>query len=361
MTAPREVDVVVVGGGPAGAAAAIELSRAGVGVALVERRAFPRAKVCGGCVGPQALACLEHLGLDPATLPGAVPVDRVRVAASGSSATLALPHGLAIERATLDDRLLSLAARCGVHVSTATRAEIQEPVGARRRVCLSPGRDLLACVVVRATGLPPAPVGATDARVGLGQTAPTLAGPAVGEVWMATGAAGYVGMARFGDGQLNVAASVAAASLAASPPGHLVDAILMEAGLDPLGWQTGWSGTRPLRADGLVEVEERVLPVGDAAGFWEPFTGEGIGWALEAGIDAAAPVARLARRWDDTVAERWLQDRRAWTRRAQSRSRLVAALVSTPRLARLALGVARRVPAAGQLLIPRAAPARLRL
>ncbi len=214
-----------------------------------------------------------------------------------------------------------------------------------------------ARVVLRATGLPPAAPGATDARVGLGSTRHSAAGPATSTVWMATGAAGYVGMARFGDGRLNVAASVRAAALSGREPGDVIDQILGEAGIDPLGWRDGWTGTRPLRASGLQQVEERVLPVGDAAGFWEPFTGEGIGWSLEGGIVIAPAAVRFAAEWDPIAVERWARDQQRWIRGLQSRSRAVAAITERPRAARLALGILRRVPAAGHWLIPDSLPA----
>ena len=56
-------DAVVVGAGPAGAMAAIELGRQGLATLLVERQAFPREKVCGGCLNSRSLAILQEVGL----------------------------------------------------------------------------------------------------------------------------------------------------------------------------------------------------------------------------------------------------------------------------------------------------------
>lgn len=356
----RRVEVLVVGGGPAGAAAAIELARLGADVLLVERRAFPRPKVCGGCLGPRAIACLRQLGLDPTRLEGAMPLDRVRVHVPGANAVLPLPEGIAVDRADFDQRLLVLAQEAGAEVWTEARARIDEEVAAGRRVRVE-GRDgvnvVVANAVVLATGLPSSPASAPGARVGLSQTRPVtgmLSGPPGGEVWMVSGTLGYIGMVRLAERRLNVAASIPASALGDSTPSARVDEILVEAGLPALGWHDGWTGTPPLHAHAPDLVENRVLPVGDAAGFWEPFTGEGIGWGLEAGI-AVAPVAlELGRHWDPQRAAAWMRDRHAWMRKVQTRSRTVAAISARPRIARVALGLIGRVPAAGRWLIPTA-------
>ncbi len=351
---------MVIGGGPAGAAAAIMLARAGADVLLVERRSFPRPKVCGGCLGPRAIACLHQLGFEPALIEGAVRLDNVRVHVSGAQAVLPLPQGLAVDRAEFDQRVLALVREEGAEVWTEARARIGEPSSAARsvQVELKEGaREIAASVIVRATGLPSSPVTVPGARVGLSQTrsvGDTLAGPPEGDVWMVSGALGYIGMVRFADGRLNVAASLQASALGNLSPGASIDEVLIDAGLSPLRWHDGWTGTPPLRAHPTEVVEERVLPVGDAAGFWEPFTGEGIGWGLEAGIAVAPEALELGRDWDPRRAAEWMRGRQAWMRKVQTRSRTVAAISARPRVARAALGLMRTVPAVGRWLIPTA-------
>jgi flavin-dependent dehydrogenase len=353
-------DVVVIGAGPAGAAAAIELCRAGARVLLAERASFPRDKVCGGCLAPRALACLDRLGIDARSLPGAAPLQRVQIAAGGSSARLQLAEGVVVSRAELDLRLLRAAERAGAEVRCRARAHVEELAGGLRRVRLDGAavcEHVEAPIVLLATGLPPANGSGAETRVGLGQTRGEAAGPMMGEVWMAAGRAGYVGIVRFGDGRLNVAASVRADALAsASGPGDLVDAILVDAGLTPLSWSAGWRGTRPLRRSAGGIRDERVVSVGDAAGFWEPFTGEGIGWALEAGITVAAPAMAMARDWTGGLALRWDRRHRAWMRRVQRRSRAVGFLAASPLLARASLAILRTVPPLGSWASPRTRP-----
>ena len=90
----QSADVVVVGGGPAGAAAAIELARRGRDVMVVDRASFPRDKICGDGLTAGALRRLEDLGLDPAAVPSWKPVEDVVVRSpSGHEVTFPLPRG----------------------------------------------------------------------------------------------------------------------------------------------------------------------------------------------------------------------------------------------------------------------------
>ncbi|MGQ0616474.1 MAG: NAD(P)/FAD-dependent oxidoreductase [Acidimicrobiia bacterium] len=115
-------EVAVVGGGPAGAAAAITLARAGRHVVLVDKAVFPRDKCCGDGLTAAALRMLEELGLDPATVPSWHVVDDIVMRSpSGYSVTLPLPRGQGLyaavaRRADLDAALLDVARGAGVEV-----------------------------------------------------------------------------------------------------------------------------------------------------------------------------------------------------------------------------------------------------
>src|SRR3954469_1448988 len=87
-------DVAVVGGGPAGAAAAITLARAGRDVVLVDKAGFPRDKFCGDGLTTSALRLLERLALAPADVASWQPVDDVAIAGpSGRTHHFPLPRG----------------------------------------------------------------------------------------------------------------------------------------------------------------------------------------------------------------------------------------------------------------------------
>src|SRR5688500_17080312 len=107
-------DVVVVGGGPAGAACAAAARRADPGsrVRVLDRADFPRDKVCGDGIAPEALDVLAGLGLDPAALTdGYACVARLRLRSPGGTTVerpMHRPAGV-VPRAVFDDRLLRTA------------------------------------------------------------------------------------------------------------------------------------------------------------------------------------------------------------------------------------------------------------
>lgn len=129
MTFPRHsadldpVDVLIVGGGPAGSAAAIELSQAGRRVALLERTLHAHHKVCGDFLSAEALSSLEALGLNAAHL-GAVPIERVRFAGPFGVSSATLPFAAqSLTRLVLDEALLHRACASGALVLRGHSAE----------------------------------------------------------------------------------------------------------------------------------------------------------------------------------------------------------------------------------------------
>jgi flavin-dependent dehydrogenase len=113
----RRTPALILGGGPAGSAAAIQLSRAGLAPHLIERSRGPRDVVCGAFLGWDALASLKPLGLEPEAL-GARPIDQIRLVSPEAVAEARLPHGAAgLSRRTLDEALLRAAADAGAEVT----------------------------------------------------------------------------------------------------------------------------------------------------------------------------------------------------------------------------------------------------
>lgn len=116
-------EVFVIGGGVAGCAAAIALSRAGRKVTLIEREPAPRHKVCGEFLSGEALEDLQALGIDAAAL-GAVPIPYVRLAAARRAAEAPLPFPAAsLTRKALDTALIAEAIAAGVRVEQGRSVE----------------------------------------------------------------------------------------------------------------------------------------------------------------------------------------------------------------------------------------------
>lgn len=146
-------EVLVVGGGPAGAAVAIQLARAGREVVLVEREAFSSDKVCGEFLSREAAEYLLALGLDPVTK-GAVVIDKLRLCIGDDVISLTLPFAaLSLSRRVLDEAMLVLAADSNVDVRRGLK--VQELTRARKggwAARLADGSELSASTAFLATG-----------------------------------------------------------------------------------------------------------------------------------------------------------------------------------------------------------------
>ncbi len=321
-------DVVTIGAGPAGSLASCLLARTGARVLLVERKAFPRSKVCGGCLNAHAVASLERAGLAARVRAlGAHPITEVRVHQRSRTVALPLPPGLAVSRPALDGELASAAIDAGVVFAPETTAlVIDEGMSPAhdgwRSVSLTPRRGsasiVRAHVVLVADGLSHSSLRACPslrslpargARVGVGGFAPAgIIETARGAITMAVGRHGYVGAVEVEDGRINVAAALDGGFLKAhASTGQALAAVLAEAGVpfEPRLDAVEWSGTIPLTRRMAHPASRRLFVLGDAAGYVEPFTGEGMAWAF-AGAEAVAPLAsRAIAGWHDDLAGAW--------------------------------------------------------
>lgn len=152
-----DVDVLVVGAGPAGAAAGLAARRRGLDVLVVDKATFPRDKTCGDGLTTAALRFLEQLGIDIRTLPGYMAVrETVLVSPSGRHVSLPLPaegdHAAVVPRMELDAAIVAKARQSGVDVrdgTPVTEVEV-EPDGVR--VALGANGTVRAGVVVAADG-----------------------------------------------------------------------------------------------------------------------------------------------------------------------------------------------------------------
>lgn len=151
--ASSQDDVLVLGGGVAGCAAAIALARKGRSVTLIERETTSRHKVCGEFLSGEALEDLHALGIDVASL-GAVPIDAVRLAAARRAAEAPLPFPAAsLTRRALDTALLAEALTAGVRVERGRSVQaLKRTTSNQWQATLSDGSTLEAPTAFLATG-----------------------------------------------------------------------------------------------------------------------------------------------------------------------------------------------------------------
>jgi len=310
----RSVDVVVVGAGPAGTAAAITAARSGLDVLVVDKATFPRDKICGDGLTTGALRHLEHLGLQPSDVASWTTAQDCWIRSpSGRTIRFSLPEGdgqyaAVATRRDLDSALVDLARKQGADVLDGH--------------AVTAARDLVDSVELDVDG-----IGAVRARWAVG--ADGLWSPLRKQLGVA--AEGYRGEWHAFRQYVSDVGPVAARDLYVSfeadlVPGYFWSFPLPE-GRANIGFgiqRGGAHSTRdmkdlwpalldrphiravlgpdvtadephrawpiPARVDSLPPVTRRTLFVGDAVAACDVMTGEGIGQALVTGIRAAESV-----------------------------------------------------------------------
>lgn len=335
---PERCDVLVVGAGPAGSAAASVLARAGLGVVLVDQRAFPREKVCGDGLIPDAHAALAKLGV----------LDEVmsRAQAAGHVACIGprggridVPGTLAVlPRRELDDIVCRGAVRAGARMHAPV--QFDEPLlDAAGRVCgaklshAKAQREIRADWVVLASGAVPQALMAAglcerQTPTGVALRAYVKNDAMVGRitelevVWHHKLRPGYGWIFPCRDGVFNIGAGVVNSHSQGADGRHSMHDVNLKRVFDSFcefyaparelmagGVMQGGLKGAPLRCTlaGAKYSRAGLLVTGEAAGSTYSFTGEGIGKALETGMLAAhAIVQGRAERHDDaTVRQRY--------------------------------------------------------
>jgi geranylgeranyl reductase family protein len=307
-------DVVVVGGGPAGSAAAITLARAGRHVVLVDKARFPRDKCCGDGLTTGALRTLEHLGLAPTAVPSWRVVDAAWVRSpSGRAVAFPFPagrgqYGAVAPRIELDAALLDCARAAGVKVydGHALTGAVQQgdhvvvdvdglgPLRGRYAV----GADGMWSPLRKHLGL--AEPGYLGEWHAFRQYASSVSGTARDRLWVwfePDLLPGYAWSFPLPDGRVNVGFGILRGdgrrtrdmkaqweSLLTRP--HVREALGPDAQRE--GTHKAWP--IPARVDRAVLGAGRTLFVGDAAAATDPMTGEGIAQALDGGVAAGEAI-----------------------------------------------------------------------
>ena len=358
-------DVVVVGAGPAGSSVALRLCRAGIGVVLLERKRFPRDKVCGEYLSPAALAALAELGVGRRVSSLGHPIRRVALSAFGSGPVImSLPAGgaLALSRAELDSILRDAALAAGAEPLDGVFRDLRDE-GAGWRVSYRDGsgaeRHCTARAVVGADG-----AWSNVARsAGLSGDARRTGRWAVGghvrsdearadTLEMFVGAGGYYARNPLGGEYCN--------SMLVMPKpvadDARADAIVDEVTEGRYRFEGASLVKRvavgPLRYAPHAVAAPGVTLTGDAAGMLDPFVGQGVAVALESSVTCAAGVvAHLAGAHARETVRALRAARRSIERPRRMLAAVVDCIVRTPPLRALALRRARRDVAAAELVL----------
>lgn len=300
----RRTAALIIGGGPAGAAAAIMLARGGIATELFERTQAAHDVVCGGFLGWDSIGALDRLGIDAFAL-GARPITRLRLVSGTHQVEVDLPKRAAgLSRGKLDEALLLASEAAG---ATVTRGKsVRAADAATCSVRLDDGEEIAADALFLATGKyelrslgRPATWtgrGAVGLRTALPASTASEALDGVIELHLFDG--GYAGLLLQEDGRTNLCVSVAKdrfsragstavliAELATEAP--LLCARVSKAGAAP--WQAiagvpyGW------RAE---ETSYGLFRLGDQGAVISSLAGDGVAIALTSGIQAASAFLR---------------------------------------------------------------------
>ena len=345
-------EAVVVGGGPAGASAAIGLLRRGWRVTLLEQRTHWTGRVCGAFLNPEAVNHLRWLGVLEELEREAAVVSATRVTSPGGrdvrvDTVQRGQAGLAVPREALERILLASVERLGGRVRLGCRVtNVQTNQDGWTVAFRAASSDVILLDHLRppraassGTGLQRAPadlVVMSDGRFSLGMsTDKPLRGwygwnatfenvdQRPGEMSLHFYDAGYVGVLTFKDGRANVCGLTYRTGLEPANWGGVFDQAaaaqpFLRQLLERAERATDWRGVGPLPFSRAMRVSTGPLLVGDAAAVGDPFMGEGIGRALSAG-----PMIHAALESSPRDAQKInLMYRAAWLRAYSQRLRL---------------------------------------
>ena len=347
-------DVAIIGGGPAGSSCAAFCAMAGLETVVLERARFPREKVCGDCLNPSCWPVLDRLGLAQRVwgLPHFKLTSVEFIAINGRKVSVDLPTGndceLSIKRSLFDDLLLKRACELGAHVHEGTtvttlvhdqdwkiETATRESFGARILI----GADGRNSTVARLRNLLPRP---SRERVALQAHVPLPLN--FGErVVLQFLREGYCGQAPVNEDELTLC-------LVGKP--SIISRLRQWAQRHfEIPANQRWRTITPLTRSPVPCAHEKLLFIGDAARVVEPFTGEGIYYALRSGELAAHTIAKIISGKDRRLALR--EFTRACAEMYRGRlwiNRLARAAVLSPRAGSAFVRAGRIQPAILRLL-----------
>jgi 2-polyprenyl-6-methoxyphenol hydroxylase-like FAD-dependent oxidoreductase len=241
-------------------------------------------------------------------------------------------------------------------VAKLSQSENACPTGDARIVRLGDG-VASARIAIVASGLGGEAIPEPTSRIGAGVLLEAEAASsfyARGTIYMATGRGGYVGLVRVEDQQLDIAAALDPKFVkSAGGVGPAAETILHEVGwpVPPNLAEQPWRGTVALTRHKARLGGDRFFVVGDAAGYVEPFTGEGMGWAATSAAALAPLASKAIRQWNDQYVPEWESIYRRVVSNRQRVCRLASRVLRSPFLTHLAVGALSIVPVLSQPVV----------
>jgi flavin-dependent dehydrogenase len=355
-------DVAIVGGGPAGSSCGAFCAMAGLQSLVLDREKFPREKVCGDCLNPSCWPVLERLELADRVrdLPHSKLCSVAFIAIDGREVIVDLPSGanceISVKRSLFDDLLLRRARELGANVHQQTTVtglsrndhwNIETASGEFFQARILIGADGRNSTVAHLCNLLPRPA---RERVALQAHIP-LPRDFGNRIVLQFLPEGYSGQASVNETQLNLC-------LVGTPPTISKLRRWAESQFQ-LPADQGWRTITPLTRSPIPSAHENLFFVGDAARVVEPFTGEGIYYALRSGELAAKAAAKIVRGENRQLALRnfthaysGMYRGRLWI------NRLAREAVLRPQLGSLFVHAARVNPAILKLLTAKIVPPR---
>jgi len=346
---------VVIGAGPAGAVGACLLARAGIDTVLIERSSFPRPKLCGGCLAQSGQQILESCGLaDLPSLKSAPTINQLDLRSGGQSLRLALPRYRVVDRARFDQDLVNASIHAGARFYTQTTAQVLPSGSVEITQKSSPSFMINPKVVLIADGLKGTSlkhrgefawrVNRTS-RVGLGaiiNSLPHTCDPS--SITMFHSRRGYLGVAPMHDGRAVVASAVDPAWIQGQSGAPPLVALAQTLGVELCGLEQSRTHGAPAltRRRNRIEADNRIFLIGDSIGYIEPFTGEGMSWAIEdARMVIEYAIASVRRQYR---AGSWAHAHARTNLRRSMLCKAVSGMLRREKLIRTTLSVCSRSP-----------------
>jgi len=365
-------DFVVVGAGLSGACLARLLAKRGREVLLIDKCKFPRSKTCGGTLNTRSVEYLKMMGLEKSlTDIGSRSIEGVEWRTKNSKSSEVFfqrdKQALAVSRFELDAELIRQASNCGVEFLQDTRAISTVECNDHIKLLTKNNNEQISIVsecVIACDGLGSALARQADLSVPVQKKGNDYIGTSIvcdawknsnipeNRILMVVGEEGYTGVVKVEQNRINIAAAIRLDKINHSiHPATCALRILHDANIQlptELQETTQWDCTKPvLKRKVTSPCKSRLLLAGDALGYVEPVTGEGMSWALESVLNLNQ---LLANGWSPSVAENWKGGWLKFNSRQKRLVRLAGLIVRSPKAMNLAINLMRAYPRSGYMI-----------